>query len=154
NGTPLPGVLVSASGGLTGAAVTVASGAYTLTAVPPNPAGIVLTPGAAGHGMAPPTRPADGPPTFHVTGPGLASTPANVVLTIQASHGSVARSPNQGSYVPGTPVTLTPTPDSGYSFGGWSGAVPPGHELDNPLQVTMDVNRTIAASFLRPSVTA
>src|SRR5262249_54966181 len=88
------------------------------------------------------------------TGQDFASTPANVVLTIQASHGSVARSPNQGSYVPGTPVTLTPTPDSGYSFGGWSGAVPPGHELDNPLQVTMDVNRTIAASFLRASVTA
>jgi hypothetical protein len=154
NGVGLGGVLVNASSGFTGTAVTTASGAYSLTAVPPNATSIVLTPTASGHAMSPLTRTVAGPVTVNVTGQDFTSISSNVTLTTLASHGSVLRSPDQPTYLLGTPVTLTPVADFGYSFAGWSGSVPTGHESDNPLQVTMDQNRTISALFLRPSVSA
>lgn len=50
------------------------------------------------------------------------------------------------SYADGATVLLTATPSVG-GFTEWSGDVPPGHETDNPLSVTMDQARTIAARF-------
>jgi hypothetical protein len=68
-------------------------------------------------------------------------------LTINATNGSVDKLPNQTSYNHGTLVQLTPMPDGGYHFTGWSGDVATGHETDNPLTVVMDQNRTITGNF-------
>ena len=105
--------------------------------------------------MSPLTRTVSGPVTADVTGQDFTSTPnTGVVLTVVASHGSVTREPDQASYTLGTEVTLTPVPDAGYGFTGWSGDVPAGHASDNPLLVTMDQDRTITAHFTSPNVVA
>ena len=38
-------------------------------------------------------------------------------------------------------------PDAGYSFSGWVGDLPAGHEGDNPLLVPMDRNRQVTPIF-------
>lgn len=58
--------------------------------------------------------------------------------------GSVIKNPNQASYAYGTPVQLTAMPGTGFSFTGWSGDA--GGSI-NPLGLTMDANKSIAASF-------
>jgi hypothetical protein len=151
----LSGVLVTASGGSGGSATTNASGAYSIPGVPAGATGIVLTPTLGGHTMSPQTRTVAGPVTANVTGQDFTSTPSNsAVLTILTSHGSVTKNPDQPSYALGTVVTLTPVPDGGYGFAGWSGNVPAGHELDNPLQLTMNQDRTVTAAFTNPNAIA
>ena len=49
-----------------------------------------------------------------------------------------------GSYTPGTEVTLTATPNAGYIFTGWSGAVT---ATTNPLKFVILANRTLVANF-------
>ncbi|MCX7045271.1 MAG: right-handed parallel beta-helix repeat-containing protein [Candidatus Sumerlaeota bacterium] len=71
------------------------------------------------------------------------------VLTTFAAHGSVTRIPDLAAYPPGTTVTLTAMPDANYHFISWTGDVPPGHETDNPLIVTMDRDRTLTATIAR-----
>jgi hypothetical protein len=93
--------------------------------------------------------------TADVTGQDFTSTVDNTAeLTINANHGTVTRDPDQPSYTFGTPVTLTPVPDVGYVFADWTGDVPPGHGTDNPLQITMDQDRTITAKFVSANVVA
>jgi uncharacterized repeat protein (TIGR02543 family) len=58
--------------------------------------------------------------------------------------GTVARSPDQASYTPGAVATLTATPADGWTFSGWSGSA---SGSTNPLDVTMDGNKTITATF-------
>ena len=70
--------------------------------------------------------------------------PTTYTLTITASNGTVAKSPNQSSYASGAAVTLTATPSSGYTFSGWSGDLT---GSTNPATVTMNGNKTITASF-------
>lgn len=50
-------------------------------------------------------------------------------------------------YALGSTVNLTPTPDAGYRFAGWSGDVPTGQTNDNPLALTMDRKRNVTANF-------
>ncbi|MBI5476013.1 MAG: hypothetical protein HY964_04675 [Ignavibacteriales bacterium] len=69
-------------------------------------------------------------------------------LIINAVHGSVTKIPDQSSYDHGTNVSLTPVADAGFHFVNWSGDVPAGHELDVPLSVVMDQNRTITANII------
>jgi hypothetical protein len=71
----------------------------------------------------------------------------HATLTVNATHGSVTKDPDQPTYALGTDVTLTPIADAGYDFASWSGDVPAGHTTDNPLHITMDQNRTITAVF-------
>jgi uncharacterized repeat protein (TIGR02543 family) len=59
--------------------------------------------------------------------------------------GTVTRDPDQATYEPGTPVTLTAVPAGGYTFSGWSGDA---SGLDNPLSITMDANKNITATFV------
>ncbi|MBN1343024.1 MAG: hypothetical protein JXQ73_10115 [Phycisphaerae bacterium] len=61
--------------------------------------------------------------------------------------GDVTIDPNQAEYLPDDAVTLTAVPEPGRSFGGWSGSVPAGHEMDNPLIITMDSDKRITATF-------
>ncbi len=65
-------------------------------------------------------------------------------LTINATNGSVTKSPDQATYNSGSSVILTATPSPGYSFTGWSGDAT---GSTNPLTVTMDANKTITANF-------
>jgi len=61
--------------------------------------------------------------------------------------GTVRKNPDKTSYDSGEKVSLTATANKGYLFTGWSGAVPHEHELDNPLSITMDTEKNIAANF-------
>ncbi|MBN1281145.1 MAG: hypothetical protein JXA00_05805 [Candidatus Thermoplasmatota archaeon] len=62
-------------------------------------------------------------------------------------NGSVTVNPNQPTYVYGDTVTLTATADPGWQFDQWSGAIPSGHEFDNPVVITITGNTLITASF-------
>ncbi len=47
----------------------------------------------------------------------------------------------------GTIATATATPVSGFTFTGWTGDVPSGKELDNPLVLTMSAPHSVTAQF-------
>ncbi len=66
-----------------------------------------------------------------------------LVLTNSGS-GSVTANPPDADYAPGTPVTLTAVPSSGFALTGWSGDVA---TSGNPITVTMDRYRAITANF-------
>lgn len=59
-------------------------------------------------------------------------------------NGTVAAVPDQPTYDHGTVVQLTATPDPGWNFDFWSGAASGGA---NPLDVTMDADKSITANF-------
>lgn len=65
-------------------------------------------------------------------------------LTVNATNGSVSRSPNKTAYNHGETVSLTPTANSGYHFDHWSGD---SSGSASPLTVTMNANKTITANF-------
>ncbi|MDR2591935.1 MAG: InlB B-repeat-containing protein [Chitinispirillales bacterium] len=65
-------------------------------------------------------------------------------IVINTNKGSATRYPNKETYVCGEQVTITATPDPGYSFLGWSGAAT---GMTNPLTITMDENMVLAANF-------
>jgi hypothetical protein len=66
---------------------------------------------------------------------------------VNSTWGQIEISPNQVTYAPNAVVTLTAVPIEGKRFGGWSGNVPAGHEMDNPLSLVMDADKSITASF-------
>jgi len=76
--------------------------------------------------------------------------PLYYTLTVNANPtngGHVSRSPDQPNYKSGTIVTVTATPDSGYTFAGWAGAA---SGMINPLKIEMNgnnVNNTLTAIF-------
>ena len=63
------------------------------------------------------------------------------------THGSVTGGGNGNWYPSGTALILTAMPDQEYYFIRWSGDVPVSTETDNPVQLTMDRNRTITPEF-------
>jgi uncharacterized repeat protein (TIGR02543 family) len=65
-------------------------------------------------------------------------------LTVNSSNGSVAKNPDQPTYVHGTIVQLTATPDMRYQFKDWSDDA---SGTDNPLSVTMDGDKTVTANY-------
>ncbi|MDP3582115.1 MAG: YCF48-related protein, partial [Ignavibacteria bacterium] len=72
-------------------------------------------------------------------------SPNSYTLSVTAANGTVTKSPEQSNYIFGTQVQLTATPNTGYSFIGWSGNA---SGSTNPLTVTMDGNKSIIANFL------
>ncbi|MCX6097494.1 MAG: stalk domain-containing protein, partial [Caldiserica bacterium] len=64
-----------------------------------------------------------------------------------ASGGTIARSPDQSSYLSGTVVTLTARPATGYSFAGWSGDL---SGTENLATITIDADKTVTANFTNP----
>ena len=75
----------------------------------------------------------------------VATLTVNYSLTaIALVGGTVARNPDQAGYASNALVTLTPTPDPGFTFTGWSGDA---GGSNNPLAVTMTANKVIVASF-------
>ncbi len=65
--------------------------------------------------------------------------------------GVLAVSPEQTSYTLGTTVTVTATANTYFGFTGWTGNVPEGLELTNPLTLVMDADTTIGANFIADS---
>lgn len=63
-------------------------------------------------------------------------------------NGSVAKDPDQAQYNPGNIVELTATAAPGWVFTGWSGDATGN---TNPLDVTMDADKNITATFLQPA---
>ncbi|MEO0468812.1 MAG: InlB B-repeat-containing protein [Bacteroidota bacterium] len=74
--------------------------------------------------------------------------PTTYTLNINASNGSVSKSPNQSNYPAGSQVTLTASPNAGYVFSGWSGNA---SGNNNPLTITMNSNKSITANFAQQS---
>ena len=71
--------------------------------------------------------------------------PAQYTLTVNVNgSGSVSKNPDQAIYNPGDQVTLIAAPDSGYSFGSWSGDA---SGSANPVTLTMNGNKTVTANF-------
>jgi len=68
-------------------------------------------------------------------------------LTVNSSHGTVTKTPDQQNYPSGSTVQLKANPDISYHFVSWVGDVPSGHETDTLLSITMNQNRTITADF-------
>lgn len=65
-------------------------------------------------------------------------------LVVNATNGTVAKSPNQLTYNSGTNVLLTATPLVGFTFSSWSGDAT---GTDNPLTVTVNGDKNITANF-------
>jgi len=64
-------------------------------------------------------------------------------------NGTVTETPSQATYASGTIVSLTAAPSASWSFFGWSGDVT---GAQNPVNVTMNVNKTVTATFTQPGV--
>ena len=65
----------------------------------------------------------------------------NYTLTVSAGDGGSV-STTGGNFASGTQVSITATPNSGYSFSGWSNG-----STANPLNVTLNSNTTVTANF-------
>ncbi|MGB3617703.1 MAG: Ig-like domain-containing protein [Catalinimonas sp.] len=65
-------------------------------------------------------------------------------LTTSGTNGSIMVDPDRSLYVENSTVTLTPQPDAGYRFDGWSGDA---SGDTAPLVLTMDGNKSITAMF-------
>jgi uncharacterized repeat protein (TIGR02543 family) len=65
-------------------------------------------------------------------------------LTINATNGSVTKSPDAALYDSTTVVQLTAVPSVGYTFSGWSGALT---GATNPASIAMNAAKTVTATF-------
>ncbi|MCX6648714.1 MAG: InlB B-repeat-containing protein [Candidatus Bathyarchaeota archaeon] len=72
------------------------------------------------------------------------------VTVTPASGGTVAKSPNQTTYHYGDVVTLTESPNAGYTFSAWSGA---GAGTGTTRTVTVTGNMAVSASFTQTTYT-
>lgn len=70
---------------------------------------------------------------------------AHELTTTVSGAGAIERSPDAASYAPGTEVTLTAVPESGWLFTGWDGAA---SGTDNPTIVTVTEPATVTATFV------
>jgi uncharacterized repeat protein (TIGR02543 family) len=63
--------------------------------------------------------------------------------------GHITRNPDKETYTTGEMVILTATPESGYTFTGWTGAVTSRRSGRNSVTVTMGGNRALTANFYK-----
>jgi len=75
------------------------------------------------------------------------TTPA-YTLTTSASNGTISLSPSGGTYDSGAKVIATATPNTGYTFSGWSGA---SASTASICTVTVTSSTTLTASFTASS---
>jgi len=76
-------------------------------------------------------------------------TPQYTLTITVGSGGTTDPSPGTHTCCDGTEVTIKATPNTGYTFSGWTGGVPSGHQNDNPLTITMDSDKSIKANFTK-----
>jgi uncharacterized repeat protein (TIGR02543 family) len=77
-------------------------------------------------------------------GPGDSGADAYDLTINTAGSGSVAKTPDQGTYGCGQVVMLTAVPDPGWQFNGWSGDLT---GSANPLALTMNGDKVVTATF-------
>jgi len=90
--------------------------------------------------------------TVPETSPATSSTPPETVsyaLYTFASNGTVLASPDEASYAPGTVVTLTAIPASGYRFSSWSIDA---SGTSDTVRVTMNSNKIVIPKFIQVPV--
>jgi uncharacterized repeat protein (TIGR02543 family) len=75
--------------------------------------------------------------------------PDECTLTLGPTvHGTILKSPDQATYPYGSLVTLTPQPDPGYCFAGWTGDLPPASKpWQVPLMIKIRRDTTLSARF-------
>jgi len=73
------------------------------------------------------------------------STPCLIIAA--GSGGTIDPSPGTYTYDEGTEVAIRAIPNSGYTFSGWSGDA---SGTTNPITITMDSDKSIAANFSPP----
>jgi len=81
---------------------------------------------------------------------GFTAAPVAYALSVSATNGTVTKTPNQASYTSGQMVTLQATPNTDYTFSGWSGDA---SGTTNPTTVTMNANKSVTAGFTAVPVT-
>lgn len=75
---------------------------------------------------------------------------ANHYLTISSNSGGTTNPPpGNYSYEEDTKVVVTAIPNKNYRFNGWTGDVSSAKRNDNPLELIMDSDKSIAANYLR-----
>ena len=143
-GTGLRGVVMN---GLPGNPTTDASGNYSDT-VDYDWSG-TATPSKAGYAFSPASRTYTNVTSAQATQDYIAILNTYTLTTEvnPTDGGSITKNPDQTSYTHGDTVELTATVNTGYTFSGWTGDVPSGHESDNPLSITMDSNKILTAIF-------
>ena len=70
------------------------------------------------------------------------------ILTVNIAptgSGSITKVPDKATYVYGDAVTLTATPNAGYTFGNWSGDL---SSTTNFTSITMDGHKNVTTNFL------
>ena len=67
-----------------------------------------------------------------------------ITIAPSSAAGSVTKDPNKPTYADGEVVTLTATPNAGYTFSNWTGDV---NGSTNPITLTMNGNKTVVANF-------
>ena len=72
------------------------------------------------------------------------SSPNLYSLTIIATNGTVVKNPDQLTYLSGSTVQLTATPDAGYVFSSWSGDA---NGIISPKSILMNANKNVTANF-------
>ena len=77
-------------------------------------------------------------------------TAYTLTTTASPAEGGSISGNDDASYRSGSVITLTATPNDGYVFTGWSGGA---DGTTNPLEVTMDADKTITATFAKESAT-
>ena len=72
------------------------------------------------------------------------------LTTSTSGNGAVQRNPGEATYIPSTIVTLTAVPAEGWIFSGWTGDV---SGIVNPINVTMNGNKAVTATFTQTGYT-
>jgi len=67
-----------------------------------------------------------------------------ITIAPSSEAGSVSKDPDKPAYADGETVTLTATPNYGYSFSNWTGDA---SVSTNPITLIMDGNKTVIANF-------
>ncbi|MBF0103189.1 MAG: InlB B-repeat-containing protein, partial [Desulfobacterales bacterium] len=83
-------------------------------------------------------------------------TQKTYTLTLTAANGTVTKNPNKTSYACGESVTLTATPNSGYSFGSWTGdatgtissVTTTMNANISSVTITMNANKNVSVNFI------
>ena len=130
--------------------ITVASGANQSLAINPNTGYQIASVTVDGQAQIPPGGTVN--LTSILTNHTVSATFSPLVtytLTTNAVNGTITKNPNQSVFNAGDVVTLTASPNSGYQFSSWSGAVT---GSTNPTTLTMNANSSVTANFTAGSV--
>ncbi|NJK95799.1 MAG: carbohydrate-binding protein [Bacteroidales bacterium] len=75
---------------------------------------------------------------------GTASSSSYTLSITTPVHGTISANPSGPSYVSGTTVSLSATPEPGYQFAGWTEALT---GTTNPVNLVMNGDKTVGATF-------